>query len=127
MAKSGLIRRVSIVLATLTATWVGEARPLDAMPSPMSREMTGTIQRIDDKTITILPDSEPKPLAFAWNWRRTEFLTNRVFTTVNSLRIGTHVQLRCSQPIFGPPFVYRIAWQTASASERNERLKRSGR
>jgi hypothetical protein len=83
-------------------------------------EMTGTVQRVDRETLTILTTSESKPTVFTWNIKETKFVRNGAFTNVDALRVGTHVTIRCSHPIFGPmPLLYRVAWQTG-ASQKNE-------
>ena len=87
---------------------------LDAVPSPEQHEMSGTVQRVDRETITIVPAGGSKPEVFAWN-KDTKFVHNGAFTTVDALRAGTQVTIRCSHPIFGPkPLLYRVIWQTTS-------------
>ena len=88
---------------------------VDAVPSQMSHEMSGTVQRIDHQTITIVPTGASKPEVFAWNSKDTKFFRDGAPTTVDSLHAGTQVQIRCSHPIFGPkPVLYRVIWQTTS-------------
>ena len=100
---------VALVAIAVSLNSVGQ---LDAVPSPEQHEMSGTVQHIEAKTLTVLPEGSSVPVVFAWNSKDTKFLHNRVFTTVDFLRVGTHVTIRCSHPIFGSPLLYRISWQT---------------
>jgi hypothetical protein len=105
-----------ILAVALAAAALGLINPgcIDAVPSQMSHEMSGTVQRVDRETITIVPTGEAKPEVFAWT-KDTKFVRNGAFTTVHSLRAGTQVQIRCSHPIFGSkPLLYRVTWQTSS-------------
>jgi hypothetical protein len=112
-------------LLKVTAAWVtivyiicfGLSDPtrLSAVPSQMSHEMSGTVQRIDSQNLMIVLTSGSIPEAFAWNSKDTEFFRDGAPTTIDSLRVGTYVQIRCSHPIFGPmPLLYRVSWQTSS-------------
>jgi hypothetical protein len=95
------------------AFWLSSAGLLNAVPSPEQHEMSGTVQRVDRETITIVPAGESKPVEFEWN-KDTKFLRNRAFTTADALRPGVQVTIRCSHPIFGKPLLYRVVWQTTS-------------
>ena len=102
----------------LAAVCFGLTNPghVDAVPSQMSHEMSGTVQRFDRQTITIVPTGASKPEVFAWNSKDTKFFRDGAPTTVDSLRAGTHVQIRCSHPIFGAkPLLYRVSWKTKSS------------
>jgi len=101
---------VAVALVAI-AFWLSSAGPLNALPSPEQHEMSGTVQRVDRQAITILPAGESKPVAFEWN-KDTKFLRNRAFTSVDAVRPGVQVTIRCSHPILGPPRLYRVAWQT---------------
>ena len=101
---------IRVALAAL-AFGVGIPRPVAAVPSPQMHEMTGTVQRIDRETLTILPTGGSKPIVFAWNTRETKFIRNGAFTSFDALRVATHVIIRCSHPIFGRPMLYRVTWQ----------------
>jgi len=94
---------------------------VDAVPSQMSHEMSGTVQRIDSQSLAIVPSGTSKPEAFAWNSRDTKFFRDGAPTTVDSLRVGTHVQIRCSHPLIGSkPILYRISWRSdGSSNKRN--------
>jgi len=110
----------------VAALWVGSAERLDAVPSPEQHEMSGTVQRVDPDTITIVPAGESKPVAFAWN-KDTKFVRNGAFTTADALHSGTQVTIRCSHPIFGSkPLLYRVTWQrTASTRKTDDKQKSS--
>jgi len=86
---------------------------VEAVPSQMSHEMSGSVQRVDQQAITILPTGASKPEAFVWNWKDTKFFRDGAPITVRSLRVGTQVQIRRSHPIFDHrPFIYRVSWKT---------------
>ena len=104
---------VTVALVVIVVC-LSSAGQLDAVPSPEQHEMSGTVQRVDRETITIVPAGEAKPEVFAWN-KDTKFVRNGSFTTVEALHSGAQVQIRCSHPIFGSkPLLYRVAWQTSS-------------
>src|SRR5262245_58744483 len=109
--RSPLIITIKVALAAFVVS-VGTPRPVAAVPSAQIHEMTGAVQRIDRDTLTILPTGESKPTVFAWNANETKFVHNAAFTSVEALRAGTRVTIRCSHPIFGSPMLYRVAWQT---------------
>jgi hypothetical protein len=89
---------------------------VEAVPSQMSHVMSGTVQRIDQQTITIVPTGASKPEMFAWNSKETKFFRDGAPTTLDSLRAGTQVQINCSHPIFGArPLLYRVSWKTKSS------------
>ena len=107
------------ILATALAFLIasGLASSIQALP-PMSREMSGVVQQITAKTLTLLPAGESKPIVFAWDAKRTNFIRDSDFTNAGALRVGTRVIVRYHSPIFGPPYVTRVFWQTdASTSE----------
>jgi hypothetical protein len=92
---------------------------LYAVPSQMSHEMSGTVQRIERQKLTILLTGESKPTVFAWNTNETKFVRDGAFTNVDALRVGTYVTIRCSHPIFGSkPLLYRVAWQTGASQKK---------
>jgi hypothetical protein len=109
--RSPVMLTIRVALATL-ALGVGTLRPVAAVPSAQMHEMTGTVQRIDRETLTILTTGESKPTVFAWNTKETKFVRNGAFTSVEALRAGSHVIIHCSHPIFGRPMLYRVVWQT---------------
>jgi hypothetical protein len=93
-----------------------------AVPSQMSHEMSGTVQRIDRKTLTILVAGESKATVFTWNTKETKFVRDGAFTSVDALRAGTQVIIRCSHPLFGPaPVLYQVSWQTGAHKQRKAR------
>jgi len=95
--------------------------PALAVPSAMSHEMSGTVQRIDHKTITILTREASKPVVFAWNSKDTQFFQSGKPSTIDSLPIGSRVQIRCSHPIVGSmPLLYRVSWHTSRSGERSK-------
>ena len=75
---------------------------LYAVPSQMSHEMSGTVQRIERQALTILLAGESKPTVFAWNTKETKFVRDGSFTSVDAVRPGTHVTMRCSQSFIRP-------------------------
>ena len=106
------------IAVALAAVCFGLSNPgrVDAVPSQMSHEMSGTVQRIDRQILMIVPTGASKPEAFAWNSKDTKFFRDGAPTTVDSLRVGTQVQIRCSHPIFGPkPLLYRVSWKTKTS------------
>jgi hypothetical protein len=118
---SSFTSAIPIAIA-LTAVCFSLSNPgaVNAVPSQMSHEMSGTVQRIDSHTLTILLAGESKPTVFTWNTKETKFMRDGAFTSVDALRVGTQVTIRCSHPLFGPaPVLYRVSWQT-SASQKNE-------
>jgi hypothetical protein len=114
--KLGSALAITIALLALTGT-----PRVVAVPSVMSHEMSGTVQRIDGKTITILPTDGSKPVVFAWNSRDTQFVRNGTPSTIDALRIGTGVQIRCSHPILGTaPLLYRVFWRTIASGSKSK-------
>ena len=104
--------RLAVALA---AVCFGLTNPeyVGAVPSQMSHEMSGTVQRIDPQTITILSTGASKPETYAWNLNDTRFFRDGAPATVDSLRVGTFVQMRCSHPLIGSaPFLYKVSWKT---------------
>ena len=111
---------ISIVV-TLAAVCFGLSNPgrVDGVPSQMSHEMSGTVQRIDRQSLTIVPTEGSKPETFAWNSKETKFFQDGAPSTVDSLRAGTYVRIRCSHPLIGSgPFLYRVSWQTRPSPKR---------
>jgi hypothetical protein len=87
----------------------------------MTHEMSGTVQRTDRKTITILPTRSSKPVVFAWNSKETQFMRNGTPATIDSLPIGANVQIRCSHPIVGStPVLYRVSWRTVTSGKKSK-------
>jgi len=106
----------SALAIAITLLAVMQAEQVVAVPSAMSHEMSGTVQTVDRKTVTILPTSSSKPVVFAWNSRETQFLRNGTPASIDSLPIGAKVQIRCSHPIVGSmPLLYRLLWQTTTS------------
>lgn len=107
-----------LIAAALAAVGFGLSNlgRVDAVPSQMSHEMSGTVQRIDRETIAVLPTGTSKPETLAWNSKDTKFFRDGTPSTVDSLRAGTYVQIRCSHPIFGSkPLLYRVSWRTKTS------------
>jgi len=103
------------IAVALAALCFGLSNPIyvGAVPSQISHEMSGTVQRIDRQSLTIVPSGGSKPETFAWKSKETKFFRNGAPTTVDSLRPGTYVQIRCSHPLIGSgPVLYRVSWQT---------------
>src|SRR5262245_66607767 len=97
----------AICFALNDPTWVC------AVPYQMRHEMSGTVQRIERQTLTILLDGELPPTVFGWNTKQTKFVRDGAFSSVEALRAGTRVTIRCSHPLFGPaPVLYGVSWQT---------------
>jgi len=100
---------------------LGEPGRVVAVPSAMTHEMSGTVQRVDHNTITILTSGASKPVAFAWKSKDTQFFQNGRPSTVDSLPIGSQVQIRCSHPLVGAaPLLYRVSWQTAPVDKKSK-------
>jgi hypothetical protein len=100
---------------------LGAAGLVVAVPSAMTHEMSGIVQRIDRKTITISPTGASKPVIFAWNSKQTQFVGDGTPTTISSLPTGAKVQIRCSHPIVGSmPLLYRVAWHTAASRDKRK-------
>jgi hypothetical protein len=119
MLETMKFRPTLIIAIALLA--LGATGHVVAVPSAMSHEMSGTVQRIDGKTVTILPTGASKPVVFAWNSKETQFLRNGTPTTVDSLPIGTDVRIRCSHPIIGSsPLLYRVSWQTSASGNKSK-------
>jgi hypothetical protein len=109
------------IAAALGIVCFGLSNPghVDAVPSQMSHEMSGTVQRIDRQMLWIVTTGASKPEAFAWSSKDTKFFRDGVPTTVESLRAGTYVQIRCSHPLIGSGSVlYRVSWQTGASPKK---------
>jgi hypothetical protein len=105
-------KRATVALAVI-AFWLSVAGQLDANNPSRRHEMSGTVQHVDRKTITILPRGESKAVVFDWD-RDTRLVCNGVPTTIDALRSGTWVTIRCIHPFFGSPFLYRVSWETTA-------------
>jgi hypothetical protein len=106
----------SAVAITVVLLAIIHAEHIAAVPSAMTHEMSGTVQRADRKTITILPTGSSKPVVFAWNSKETRFVRNGTPTAIDSLPMGAKVQIRCSHPILGStPLLYRVSWHTINS------------
>ncbi len=110
-------RSTSLILiaVALAAVFFSLSNPgrVDAVPSQMSHEMSGTVERVDRQSLAIVSTGASKPETFAWNSKDTKFFRNGAPSTVDSLHVGTYVQIRCSHPLFGSaPLLYRVSWQT---------------
>jgi len=103
-------KRATVALVVI-AFWLSAAGRLVASNPARRHEMSGTVQRVDRKTIAILPRGESKPVVFEWD-RETRFICNGAPATVNALHSGTRVTIRCIHPFFGSPFLYRVSWET---------------
>jgi hypothetical protein len=115
----GVANFKSLTVAFVAAAfWLGNVERLGAVPSPEQHEMSGTVQRVDRETITIVPAGESKPVVFTWN-KDTKFVRNGAFTTADALHPGTQATIRCSHPIFGSkPLLYRVTWQGTSSTRK---------
>lgn len=114
------------ILATALAFLItsGLASSIQALP-PMSREMSGLVQQITAKTLTLLPAGESKPIVLAWDGKWTQFVRDGGFKSPGALRLGTRVSIRYQSPIFGPQYVTRVFWQT-NALPRSKHENRNG-
>jgi hypothetical protein len=115
-------RRTSIIpiAVALATVCFGLSNPgrVDAVPSQMSHEMSGTVKRIDRQSLTLVATGTSKPETFAWNSKETKFFRNGAPTTSDLLHAGTYVQIRCSHPLFGSaPLLYRVSWQTGPSKK----------
>jgi hypothetical protein len=85
----------------------------------MNHEMSGIVQRIDRKTVTILLTGSSKPVGFAWNSKETQFIHNGTRARVDSLPIEATVQIRCSHPIVGSiPLLCRVTRHASTAGNK---------
>ena len=115
-------RSVTVALAVIVF-WLSAAGQLDATHTLERHEMSGTVQRVDRNTITILPRGESKAVVFDWD-RDTRFVCNGVPTTFDALRSGTRVTIGCVHPFFGSPLLKRVSWETtASRSKTSNKHK----
>jgi hypothetical protein len=107
--RSTSIIPIAVVLAA-ACFGLGNPAHIDAVPSQMSHEMSGTVQRIDRQSLTIVLTGESKPGAFAWNSKDTKFFHDGAPTTIDSLHAGTYVG--------SGPLLYRVSWQTRSSPKK---------
>jgi hypothetical protein len=112
MANLTSIRTIALAV-TLVGTCLGR---VNAVPSQMSHEMSGTVQRIDRQTLMIVLSGASKAERFAWNSKDTKFFRDGALVAFDSLRAGTQVQIRCSHPLIGAPLLYRVSWQTRTST-----------
>jgi len=111
------LKSASTITVALLA--LGVISPALAVPSQMGHEMSGTVQRMNPKSITILPNGTKKPVVFAWNSKDTQFFRDGKPTTSESLPVGAKVQIKCSHPIVSSaPLLYRVSWQTTAVSNK---------
>lgn len=115
---TGRSKPIRVAIAVV-ALWLVNPRQLGAIPSPEQHEMSGTVQRVDRETITIVIAGESKPVVFAWN-KDTKFVRNGALIRADALKGSAHVQIRCSHPIFGSPLLYRVAWQTQAPGNKSK-------
>jgi hypothetical protein len=100
---------------------LGDGGRVAAVPSAMTHEMSGIVQRIDRKTITVLLSGASKPVVFAWNSKETQFLRNGTPVTLDSLPVGAKVQIRCSHPILdSAQLLYRVSWHTTAVGNKSK-------
>jgi hypothetical protein len=109
------------IAVALAGVCFGLSNPahINAVPSQMSHEMSGTVQRIDRQSLTIVLTGASKPEIFGWNSKDTKFFRDGAPTTIDSLHAGTYVQIRCSHPLIGSgPVLYRVSWQTGTSPKK---------
>ena len=78
----------------------------------MSREMSGTVQRMDRQTLILQPAGPTKPVTLAFDRKRTKFVRGNHFVSAEALRAGTAVQVRYRTPFFGERFATRVSWRS---------------
>ena len=111
----------SLLAISLPLIGLSSILPAFAVPSAMSHEMSGIVQQIHDKKITIVPSGSSKPVVFVWNSKDTQFFRDGRPSAINSLPIGTEVQMRCSHPVIGSaPLLYRVSWRTISSRNKSK-------
>lgn len=95
---------------------------LHARP-PQSREWRGTVTAVDAarQQITIT-DAQHRRLALRWT-ERTRFVAGVEFTTVDAVRRGAAVEVRYRSPLFGGPFVTKVALLSQTKNKTNPRNK----
>jgi hypothetical protein len=114
---------IPIAVAVAAACFgLGSPGRVDAVPYPGTSEISGTVQRIDSQTVTILVTGASRPEAFEWSSRDTHFSCDGAPTTVDSLRVGTYVQIDWSyHPLKGNrwPFAHRVFWDTSTSPKKS--------
>jgi hypothetical protein len=115
-------KSVTVALAVI-AFWLSTAGQLHATHPAQRHEMSGTVRRVDRKTITILPKGESEAVVFDWD-RDTRFICNGAPATVDALRSGTRVTIRCIHPFFGLPFLYRVSWETTALKSKTSNKRK---
>ena len=112
------VSRIEIVVSILLAIASELVSPAaNAMP-PMSREMSGVVQQITAKTLTVLPEGQAKPLVFAWDAKSAKFVRDSHVARPDALRAGTRITIRYHSPIFGLPYVTRVFWQSNTSKSK---------
>jgi hypothetical protein len=109
-----------LIAVAVAAACFGRCTPFDGVPYPGTpfpgtQEITGTVQRIDSQTVTILVKGASRPeRSFEWDSICTNFFSNGAPTTVDSLRVGIYVHLDFSYKSLNGrgPFAHRIFWDT---------------
>src|SRR6516225_2780865 len=77
-------KRGTLALVVI-AFWLSAPGQLEANNPSRRHEMSGTVQRVDRKTITIIPRGESQAVVFDWD-RDTRFVYNGSPATVDGLR-----------------------------------------
>ena len=109
-----------LIGVAVAAACFGRCTPFDGVPPPGTpfpgtQEITGTVQRIDNQTVTILVKGVSKSeRSFEWNSICTNFFRDGAPTTVDSLHVGIYVHLDFSNKALngGGFFAHRIFWDT---------------
>lgn len=87
-----------VVVLAVVCLGVGDPTRVDAVPSQMSHEMSGIVQRMNHQNLLIVVNGASKPELFEWNSKDTKFFRDGVPVASDSLHAGTQVQIRCSHP-----------------------------
>lgn len=93
----------------LLACMASSAMPVAALPL-RGQHIIGTIQKVDTTThqVEMLREDNGTLIKFVWN-KRTTFVTDIQMADAAFLKRGAHVEVAFHEPVFGKPFVTKIA------------------
>lgn len=100
-----------IALILVVAGLCSVALPSHAMPR-FSRDIAGTVQSTGPTSLSLIPRDRSESMAFVWKEKRTKFIRDGSVVTIDSLAVGTQVQVRYRAPLFGPRIALRVVWQS---------------
>lgn len=99
----------SLFIAFLFIILANTATPAAAR-TPRGRTITGTIQKVDAQAqeVEMLRYDTGTLISFVWI-ARTTFAAKGRMTDAAILKKGAHVEVSYHEPVFGKPFVTRVA------------------